>query len=214
MSCRTLQLLALIVVAAVNSARAKDGGRDEPAGYQPSASAPRPSPAALPAAVHPVPPRVHPSSSGADTALAPVDPKSSVRGIIALSAALEDDVKPGDAVFLVARRAGGPPGPASMLAVQKLTVGDFPMTFTLSSRDAMIPGTPFEGEVSITARVDKDGNAMTRRKGDVFGSANDIEVGNQDVVIHLDALQTEDETLGAPGAASSRIPAGSAPGKP
>lgn len=215
MSCRTLPLIALIVVAAVNSARAKDGGRDEPAGSQPSATAPRPSPAASPAEVPAVAPRVHPPSSGAETALAPVDPKGSVGGVITLSAARKDDVKRGDAIFLVARRAGGPPGPASMLAVQKLTVGDFPMKFALSSRDAMIPGTPFEGEVSITVRVDKDGDAMTRRKGDVFGSANDIKVGTQDVVIHLDALQTEDKTLGAPGtAAPSRSPTGLAPGKP
>jgi hypothetical protein len=115
-----------------------------------------------------------------------------------LSDARKDDVKKGDALFLVARRAGGPPGPASMLAVQKLIVGDFPMKFAVSGRDAMIPGTLFDGDVSITVRVDKDGDAMTRTKGDVFGSTSSIKVGIQDAVISLDTLQTEDKILGGP----------------
>jgi len=45
-------------------------------------------------------------------------------------------------------------------------------------------------------RVDKDGDAMTRRKGDVHGQANDIKVGTPDVVISLDTLQPQDVTLG------------------
>src|SRR5205814_3341207 len=105
-------------------------------------------------------------------------------------------VKKGDTMFLIARRAGGPPGPASMIAVQRLQAGDFPMPFTLSSRDVMIPGTPFEGAIAITVRVDKDGDPITRRKGDVLGQANDIKVGAQSVTISLDTVLTEDATLG------------------
>ena len=104
-------------------------------------------------------------------------------------------------MFLAARRAGGPPGPGSMLAVQKLTAEDFPMRFSISNRDAMIPGIPFEGKVSITVRVDKDGDAMTRRKGDLYGEADGVKVGSQKVVISLDRLQMEDQMLGQPGAA-------------
>lgn len=125
-----------------------------------------------------------------------VDAQHSINGTIVLPATNRSKVARGDVIFLAARRAGGPPGPGAMLAVQKLTAGDFPMPFTLSSRDAMIPGIPFEGQMSITARVDKDGDAMTRRKGDVFGLAPGVKVGAQKVVIHLDQIQADDQSLG------------------
>jgi hypothetical protein len=64
----------------------------------------------------------------------------------------------------------------------------------------MIPGVPFEGRLSITVRVDKDGDAMTRRKGDVYGQVENISVGSQKVVIALDKVQAEDRNLGQPGA--------------
>ena len=112
-------------------------------------------------------------------------------------------------MFLAARRAGGPPGPGSMLAVQKLTAEDFPMRFTISSRDAMIPGVPFEGLMSITVRVDKDADAMTRLKGDVYGQANNVKVGAQKVVVSLDTVATEDRTLAAPsGTMGGMLPPG------
>ena len=66
------------------------------------------------------------------------------------------------------------------------------------SRDAMIPGIPFEGPVSITVRVDRDGDAMTRRKGDVYGQANNVKLGRHDIVVSLDSVQAEDRTLGPP----------------
>ena len=202
MTCHAF--LVLFFVSAGNSAAAKVDGADKPAGIPPSVIAvgtASDTPASPTAPPSPAPP-VHAPSAESETASAPIDPKASVGGTITVPDARKDDVKKGDIIFLVARRAGGPPGPGSMLAVQKLIAGDFPMKFALSGRDAMIPGTPFEGEVSITARVDKDGDAMTRKKGDVFGSANNIKVGTQDVVIPLDALQTEDKILGAPGMAA------------
>ena len=118
------------------------------------------------------------------------DEKETISGTIVLPAANRAKVARGDVMFLAARRAGGPPGPGSMLAVQKLTAEDFPMRFTISSRDAMIPGVPFEGLMSITVRVDKDGDAMTRLKGDVYGQANNVKVGSQKVVVSLDTVAT------------------------
>jgi hypothetical protein len=129
----------------------------------------------------------------------PPDEKHTISGTIVLPAANRAKVARGDVMFLAARRTGGPAGPGSMLAVQKLAAEDFPMHFSMSSRDAMIPGIAFEGRVSITVRVDKDGDAMTRRKGDVFGQADDVAVGSQKVVIALDKVQAEDRTLGEGG---------------
>ena len=192
-----------------------------PAAAAPSNSQLTPSPS--PAAPAPPPPTpaerqalerafaVHGSGAQAEPEAVPEvpDEKDTISGTITLPAANRSRVAKGDTMFLAARRAGGPPGPGSMLAVQKLAADEFPMRFTISNRDAMIPGVPFEGQMSITVRVDKDGDAMTRGKGDVYGQANNVKVGSQKVVISLDTVQTEDRTLAAPSAAmGGMLPSG------
>jgi len=140
------------------------------------------------------------TGSGASVADTAPDPKDTVAGTINLPAAHRALVARGDVMFLAARRAGAPPGPGSMLAVQKLVVEDFPMPFVLSARDAMIPGTPFEGRLSLTIRVDKDGDALTRNKGDLYGEIADVVVGTQNVKLSLDHVQAEDRTIASPQA--------------
>lgn len=230
---KTRYIVALILAAAIyqGCARGTDpgkaGGVPPLAFAQPPASPPPAPPAAAPL---PAPPAVAPlpaptvagskALAGAlgmrpgDQAEAEAipevpDEKQTISGVIVLPAANRAKVVRGDVMFLAARRAGGLPGPGSMLAVQKLAAEDFPMRFSMSSRDAMIPGVPFEGPVSITVRVDKDGDAMTRRKGDVFGQANNVAVGSQKVVIVLDKVQAEDRTLGEASAVlGGALPAG------
>jgi hypothetical protein len=143
------------------------------------------------------------------------DPKASIGGTITLPAARKRDVAPTDIVFIIARKAGAAPGPGSMLAGQKHPVGQFPMPFTLSARDAMIPGTPFEGAINITVRLDKDGDGLTRKKGDLYGQVNGVQVGSQGVAIPLDSVQAQDQTL-AGGAVGAGAPgtAGKPPGHP
>src|ERR1035438_7411656 len=182
----------------------RDSSADKPAPVPPPAvNQGPPPPAAEPAPSNSQAPSVLPLPSAATTqALAKafggqlpggaeampevLDEKQTIGGTIVLPAAYRARVARGDVMFLAARRDGGPPGPGSMLAVQKLSAEDFPMRFSISSRDAMIPGIPFEGKMSITVRVDKDGDAMTRRKGDLFGQADGVKVGSQKVVISLD----------------------------
>lgn len=176
--------------------------------------APADKPAALPPAPAemkpPAPPVAPPDAEVAAAEAVPEEAKSedSITGTIVVAKARKKDVKKGDVMFLIARRAGGPPGPGSMLAVQKLVVEDFPMPFAVSSRDAMIPGMKFEGEVNLSIRLDKDGDPMTRRKGDVFGEVLGVKVGSKDVTLPLETLQTEDKVLGAPGGPGGMPPHG------
>jgi hypothetical protein len=175
-------VLAAGMTGAACSKRQPEGER--PAGLPPSGSA----------APAPVPPPPPPTVDDQMVA-APPDAKQSISGTISLPAARKRDVAATDIVFIIARRAGAAPGPGSMLAVQKHPVGQFPMPFTLSARDAMIPGTPFAGSINITVRLDKDGDGLTRKKGDLYGQANGVPVGSQGVTIPLDSVQTEDQTL-------------------
>jgi hypothetical protein len=230
---KTRRIVALILAAGFYEACARSSDPGRPAGVPPLvvAAAPAPAPALaapvaapLPMPAAPVAAPLPTPAAGASQALAGAlgmrpareaegdaipeapDEKHTVSGVIVLPAANRPKVARGDVMFLAARRAGAPPGPASMLAVQKLSAADFPMPFSLSSRDAMIPGVPFEGLVSITVRVDKDGDAMTRRKGDVFGQVSNVAIGSQKVVIALDKVQAEDQTLGAGGPLMGALP--------
>ena len=156
------------------------------------AAMPPPSPAAIQALLG-ARAEGAPGTGDGDSVSEVPDERHTIAGTIVLPPATRTKVARGDVMFLAARRAGGPPGPGSMVAVQKLVATDFPMRFAISSRDAMIPGIPFEGQMSITVRVDKDGDAMTRRKGDVFGQVDNVKVGSHKVAINLDKIQTEDQ---------------------
>jgi cytochrome c-type biogenesis protein CcmH len=109
-----------------------------------------------------------------------------VSGTIDVAPAMKDLVKPGDTIFLVARSIDAAGAVQRMpVAVDRAQVGSFPIAFELSAKQVMVAGTPFAGPMQITARVDKDGEAMTRKEGDVEGTAR-VTVPQKDVQIVLD----------------------------
>ncbi|HEX9101132.1 MAG TPA: hypothetical protein VF997_02955 [Polyangia bacterium] len=117
------------------------------------------------------------------------DPKTVLAGVIKLDGKIKDKVAPGDVVFVVARKyEEGATGPGTPLAVQKLTVDKFPLKFSLDSRDAMLAGTTLSGRVVVTARVDKDGDAITKNPGDVTGQTKPVEPPKKDLVLSLDTV--------------------------
>ncbi len=90
----------------------------------------------------------------------------SIQGQLAVSPELAGHIKPGDTIFLIARDAQT----NAMVAVTKLAApAQFPLPFVLSSQNAMMGNTPFQGSVKLSARVDKDGDPMSKNPGDVIG---------------------------------------------
>ena len=78
--------------------------------------------------------------------------------------------------------AGGPP-----LAVLRIAAPSFPVDFEIGPGDVMIPSMRFEGEIELSARLDSDGNAMTRLAGDLTGAASSAHApGASGVDILLD----------------------------
>jgi hypothetical protein len=118
----------------------------------------------------------------------PFDPKSMVSGMLRLDDKVKSKVAEGDVLFLVARAvdAGGGPGP--ILAVKRLTAGKWPAQFQLDGRDAMMVGTKLSGKIIISARIDKDGDAITKNPGDVTGTTRAIDVPADKVVLTLDTV--------------------------
>jgi hypothetical protein len=92
----------------------------------------------------------------------PESPESpELRGQIRLAEGVEASGE--GALFLIARN--GPAGPP--LAVKRLSPGPFPMEFVIGPADVMIPGRAFSGPIRLTARVDLDGDPLSRGPGDL-----------------------------------------------
>lgn len=103
-------------------------------------------------------------------------------GRVSLGAGLK---APAGALLYIAVRKKGVPGPP--LAARRVPNASLPYEFSLSGADAMMEGTVFEGEVEITARLDQDGDPLSRQPGDVQGVKN-AKVGDSGLKIVLDQL--------------------------
>jgi len=110
---------------------------------------------------------------------------------------------------LVARRVSETPGVrGGLVAVKRFTASSFPIEFSLGAADMMFQNGVFEGDLTLAARIDKDGDPMTRKKGDVFGTVDRVKVGATGVEVKLDHLQKEDESLGGAPPMGGGMPSG------
>ncbi|HET6639187.1 MAG TPA: hypothetical protein VFH82_10445 [Gemmatimonadota bacterium] len=102
-------------------------------------------------------PQAGPMSAPPETA---ADAAQEIRGTIEAPAAAT-----GGVLFVFVRAAGATGGPP--LAVQRIPSPSFPLDFSIGPRDAMVASGPFPERVTIEARLDGDGNAMTEEPGDL-----------------------------------------------
>ncbi len=112
---------------------------------------------------------------------AEADESADVRGTIALADGAAPP--PSGVLFLFVRAVGQTSGPP--LAVQRLAVGSFPLPFEIGPGDAMIPGTTFPEQITVEARIDADGNAMSRGPGDLSARSQPIAPGSEGVQLVL-----------------------------
>jgi len=135
----------------------------------------------------PAPPAPTASSgppAGAPAAAAAVTGGAVVKGTVSLSPSLASKVQPGQTVFVFARAEGGPRVP---LAMQRHTVRDLPISFSLDDSMAMMPDFRLSKfpKVVIVARVSRSGDAMAS-SGDLEGSSGPVEVGATTVRVTID----------------------------
>lgn len=107
-----------------------------------------------------------------------------VSGVVRISAALVDRIRPEDTLFVFARAAQGPRIP---LAVLRRPVGQFPSAFTLDDSMAMSPALRLSGaaQVVIGARISRSGNA-TPQSGDLVGQSAVVRPGTRDLELVID----------------------------
>lgn len=141
----------------------------------------------------------------------PADPPPAtaiVRGSLNLADSVKAKVPAGGTIFLIARQLLPTGGPGPVLAAKRLTVGEWPQSFELSSNDVMLAGTSLQGKVVLGARVDQDGDAMTKQVGDVEGISKPVDVPANGVVVLLDKLRTEAAGGPSPPGMGGAMPAG------
>ena len=88
-----------------------------------------------------------------------------ISGRVEIAPELAGDRPAGAILFVIARPEGAVGGPP--LAVLRIPDPEFPVEFEIGPGDVMIPSMRFEGPISLTARLDSDGNAMTRADTDL-----------------------------------------------
>lgn len=90
---------------------------------------------------------------------------------------------PGSAIlFVIVREAGLETGPPS--AVKRVPAVNFPITVTLSEKDSMA-GEGLPGLVRIDARVDRDGDPLTKDPQDPVASEENVRPGGGQVLLVL-----------------------------
>ncbi|HEY0838797.1 MAG TPA: tetratricopeptide repeat protein [Vulgatibacter sp.] len=101
-----------------------------------------------------------------------------------LDPALAGKVQPGSIVFVTVRQAGVTAGPP--VAAKRIPAGDFPLAVSIGGSDTMM-GQPMPESVSLEARIDRDGNAMTKDPDDPVARADGIRAGGEPVRLVLRA---------------------------
>jgi hypothetical protein len=119
----------------------------------------------------------------------PIDSSKFVEGKIVATEKTEKLIKPGAILFLSLRPIDPATGEVigSPLAVDRIDIDKLPKTFRLDETKAMSAGTQFQGHVIVVARVDSDGDAITKMSGDVEGTVQ-AKIPAKDLTLTLDRV--------------------------
>ena len=114
--------------------------------------------------------------------------KNDVSGTISVGSEITTAIHPRAGLFIFARPEGVEAGPP--LAVRKHRIFDFPFEFKIGQLNTMIEGIIFEGNLTLTARLDQDGNRKSS-PGDIEGKVN-VQAGEKGVKLVLNSLVAGD----------------------
>lgn len=127
-----------------------------------------------------------PLSTPAPTPSSNASSEKVISGKIELSTELKSKIKSGDIVMVIARK----PGERMPVAVLRVPVGDFPMSFALNDSLAMNPSAPLSQltEASVEVRISKTGMAKPE-VGDLISTVQTIQVGSKNARLLIDRVR-------------------------
>ncbi|CAN5906002.1 c-type cytochrome biogenesis protein CcmI [soil metagenome] len=110
-----------------------------------------------------------------------------ITGTVHLAPELAAKVAPGDTLFIFARAAQGPRMP---LAILRVPVGAWPVTFQLDDTQAMSPELKLSkfDQVIVGARISRSGNAMPQ-PGDLSGQGAVVSSSASGVMVTIGSVQ-------------------------
>jgi cytochrome c-type biogenesis protein CcmH len=120
------------------------------------------------------------AGGGARAEAAPAGP--GIEGVLELDASVAGQVPAGSLVFVTVRPVGVEGGPP--VAVKRLTPPSFPARFAIGPGDSMMGGE-LPPKVRIEARVDPDGDPLTRSPSDPSARVDSVDSGAKDVRLVL-----------------------------
>jgi hypothetical protein len=151
------------------------------------------APVAVPAAAtaaHPDTPAPDPHAGEANRPASPhsfpAEPATQATGtLLAGTISLDPSItqSPGSAVtvFIIARSG---PGKGKAVLARRIDAQSFPLQFALTGAHSMMTGDKPE-KVSLEARIDLDGDAMTREPGSPTARLTSVAIGNSQIALTL-----------------------------
>ena len=113
-----------------------------------------------------------------------------IHGEITIKPELLSKIKTNSIMFVIVRRYA-PKGQKGMMIaaikVENIRADRFPLRYAVTPKDAMM-GAPLAGKVQVSARIDQDGDAISKQPGDLIGSAEKaVMVGVNPVKFTIDS---------------------------
>jgi cytochrome c-type biogenesis protein CcmH len=116
---------------------------------------------------------------------APASDGPEITGTITVARDLTRRVQEGSVLFVIAHKAAGLP-----FAVKRIVSPRFPLAYRLGPEDLMMAGSAFEGEIRVSARLSRTGNAGPAQPGDLEGEhAEPVRVGARNVDIAISRVR-------------------------
>lgn len=131
-------------------------------------------------------PADHPETAAA-AAPAAAPAGSSAKMVVVVDLAKGVSVSPEAVLFVIVREAGFEAGPP--VAVKRLAAPLFPVTVTISELDSMA-GESLPGLVRIDARIDSDGDPLTKDPNDPVANEDNVRPGGGQTLMVLGPGQT------------------------
>jgi hypothetical protein len=137
-----------------------------------------PDPTTATAQLKPIPGHVMPPVAPA------ANSQSVLSGTIALDDSIAKSVSGKVIVFVIARSGAGATGKGHPVFAKRLDVTSFPVEFSLSAQDSMMGQAPPD-HVTLEARIDLDGDAMTHEASAPSAKNESVAVPSHDVALVL-----------------------------
>jgi cytochrome c-type biogenesis protein CcmH len=178
---RSFEFSTVMLLTGVLIAVSGCNKNDAPVGSAPAAPAAQGNYGQPPAAA---PPQMEASTSS------PAAAAGTFSGTIFLDPKLAGKVDPNAVLFISAKPAEGPQMGVPPVASQRVPSPKFPLQYTLSQVDVIMPGATLSGQFNIVVKLMKNGAAGPMGPGDIEGkfSKNPVASGGKGVDVTLDTL--------------------------